>query len=102
MSQTLSLFRSAQRLLEPKLALWVGEKICLTWLYPFDSLSRCLQSVFWKLRLILATPGLPKTRSGKIMRRVLRKIATKEESELGDVSTLADPSVVDQLLANRP
>lgn len=45
--------------------------------------------------------GLPKTRSGKIMRRVLRKIASKQESELGDVSTLADPSVVDQLLASR-
>ncbi|KAK9792268.1 hypothetical protein WJX73_005402 [Symbiochloris irregularis] len=47
-------------------------------------------------------PGLPKTRSGKIMRRVLRKIAAKEESELGDTSTLADPAVVDALIANRP
>jgi acetyl-CoA synthetase len=47
-------------------------------------------------------PGLPKTRSGKIMRRVLRKIAAHEESELGDTSTLADPSIVDQLLENRP
>ncbi|KAK9836757.1 hypothetical protein WJX74_007487 [Apatococcus lobatus] len=46
-------------------------------------------------------PGLPKTRSGKIMRRVLRKIATKEESQLGDTSTLADPSVVDKLLETR-
>ena len=43
-------------------------------------------------------PGLPKTRSGKIMRRVLRKIAAKEEDQLGDTSTLADPSVVDTLL----
>ena len=42
--------------------------------------------------------GLPKTRSGKIMRRVLRKIAAKEEEQLGDTSTLADPSVVDTLL----
>lgn len=42
--------------------------------------------------------GLPKTRSGKIMRRVLRKIATKEEKELGDLSTLADPEVVKVLL----
>eukprot|EP00891_Asterochloris_glomerata_P004542 jgi/Astpho2/4542/Aster-00128 len=47
-------------------------------------------------------PGLPKTRSGKIMRRVLRKIAAKEEEGLGDTSTLADPSVVDQLIGSRP
>ena len=46
--------------------------------------------------------GLPKTRSGKIMRRVLRKIAAKQEDELGDVSTLADPSVVEALIGNRP
>ncbi|PIA40701.1 hypothetical protein AQUCO_02400044v1 [Aquilegia coerulea] len=43
-------------------------------------------------------PGLPKTRSGKIMRRILRKIASKQLDELGDTSTLADPSVVDQLI----
>ena len=42
--------------------------------------------------------GLPKTRSGKIMRRVLRNIAAKEEEQLGDTSTLADPSVVETLL----
>ena len=47
-------------------------------------------------------PGLPKTRSGKIMRRILRKIAENDVSNLGDTSTLADPSVVDNLLANRP
>ncbi|WP_034999697.1 acetate--CoA ligase [Beijerinckia mobilis] len=46
-------------------------------------------------------PGLPKTRSGKIMRRILRKIAEKEFSALGDVSTLADPSIVDDLIRNR-
>jgi acetyl-CoA synthetase len=46
-------------------------------------------------------PGLPKTRSGKIMRRILRKIAEKEDSALGDISTLADPSVVDDLIRNR-
>ena len=46
-------------------------------------------------------PGLPKTRSGKIMRRILRKIAEGDVSNLGDTSTLADPSVVDQLLATR-
>jgi acetyl-CoA synthetase len=43
-------------------------------------------------------PGLPKTRSGKIMRRILRKIAAKQLDELGDISTLADPSIVDQLI----
>jgi acetyl-CoA synthetase len=46
-------------------------------------------------------PGLPKTRSGKIMRRILRKIAEGDVSALGDTSTLADPSVVDDLVANR-
>ena len=46
-------------------------------------------------------PGLPKTRSGKIMRRILRKIAENDYSNLGDTSTLADPSVVDDLIENR-
>jgi acetyl-CoA synthetase len=46
-------------------------------------------------------PGLPKTRSGKIMRRILRKIAEGDVSSLGDTSTLADPAVVDDLVANR-
>jgi acetyl-CoA synthetase len=46
-------------------------------------------------------PGLPKTRSGKIMRRILRKIAENEFEGLGDTSTLADPAVVDELIANR-
>jgi len=46
-------------------------------------------------------PGLPKTRSGKIMRRILRKIAENETDSLGDTSTLADPSVVDDLIASR-
>jgi len=46
-------------------------------------------------------PGLPKTRSGKIMRRILRKIAEGDTSNLGDTSTLADPAVVDNLVANR-
>ncbi len=46
-------------------------------------------------------PGLPKTRSGKIMRRILRKIAENEIDSLGDTSTLADPAVVDDLVANR-
>lgn len=46
-------------------------------------------------------PGLPKTRSGKIMRRILRKIAEDDFGSLGDTSTLADPAVVDDLIANR-
>lgn len=51
--------------------------------------------------LLQWAPGLPKTRSGKIMRRILRKIAENELANLGDTSTLADPSVVDQLIDNR-
>jgi acetyl-CoA synthetase len=51
--------------------------------------------------LIQFAPGLPKTRSGKIMRRILRKIAEDDFSNLGDTSTLADPSVVDSLIDNR-
>ncbi|MFO1168479.1 MAG: acetate--CoA ligase [Rhodoblastus sp.] len=51
--------------------------------------------------VIQFAPGLPKTRSGKIMRRILRKIAENEFGSLGDTSTLADPSVVDDLIANR-
>ena len=46
-------------------------------------------------------PGLPKTRSGKIMRRILRKIAENDVSNLGDTSTLADPAVVTDLVENR-
>jgi len=52
--------------------------------------------------VIQFAPGLPKTRSGKIMRRILRKIAENEFSALGDTSTLADPAVVDDLIRNRP
>jgi acetyl-CoA synthetase len=51
--------------------------------------------------MIQWAPGLPKTRSGKIMRRILRKIAANETEGLGDTSTLADPAVVDDLIANR-
>ena len=51
--------------------------------------------------LIQWAPGLPKTRSGKIMRRILRKIAENDYGSLGDTSTLADPSVVDDLIENR-
>ena len=51
--------------------------------------------------LIQWAPNLPKTRSGKIMRRILRKIAANEHDQLGDVSTLADPNVVEDLVENR-
>jgi acetyl-CoA synthetase len=51
--------------------------------------------------VIQFAPGLPKTRSGKIMRRILRKIAEGDTGSLGDTSTLADPAVVDDLVANR-
>ena len=49
---------------------------------------------------IQITPGLPKTRSGKIMRRILRKIAESEYDQLGDITTLAEPAVVEQLVAD--
>jgi len=51
--------------------------------------------------LIQFSPGLPKTRSGKIMRRILRKIAEDDYGSLGDTSTLADPTVVEDLIDNR-
>jgi acetyl-CoA synthetase len=52
--------------------------------------------------VIQFAPGLPKTRSGKIMRRILRKIAEGEFGALGDTSTLADPSVVAELVKGKP
>jgi acetyl-CoA synthetase len=48
---------------------------------------------------VMVVPGLPKTRSGKIMRRILRKIACAEYAELGDLTTLADPGVVEKIVA---
>ena len=51
--------------------------------------------------LLQWAPGLPKTRSGKIMRRILRKVAADDFGNLGDTSTLADPSVVDELIESR-
>ncbi len=51
--------------------------------------------------IVQFAPGLPKTRSGKIMRRILRKIAAKEFHDLGDISTLADPAVIEALIRNR-
>lgn len=56
---------------------------------------------FAKPDFIQWAPGLPKTRSGKIMRRILRKVAANEIDNLGDTSTLADPAVVDDIIANR-
>jgi len=53
-----------------------------------------------KLNKIQFTNGLPKTRSGKIMRRILRKIASKDTSNLGDISTLLNPEVVEMIIKN--
>ena len=75
---------------------------------PNDELHRALIQHVRKVIGPIATPdllqwapGLPKTRSGKIMRRILRKVAANELDSLGDTSTLADPAVVDQLIENR-
>jgi acetyl-CoA synthetase len=75
---------------------------------PDESLRRELRDWVRKEISAIATPdfiqwapGLPKTRSGKIMRRILRKIAANEHDQLGDTSTLADPSVVDNLVVER-
>ena len=75
---------------------------------PSNSLSKELTQFvageigsFAKPEIVQFTPGLPKTRSGKIMRRILRKIAANELEDLGDTSTLADPVVVEQLINNR-
>lgn len=70
-----------------------------------NSSSHELSCLLWQIGAFAApdkihwAPGLPKTRSGKIMRRILRKIAARQLDELGDISTLADPGVVDQLIA---
>lgn len=68
-----------------------------------ELISMCVKEIgpIAKPDLIQWAPGLPKTRSGKIMRRILRKVAADEIDSLGDTSTLADPSVVDQLIENR-
>ena len=72
-----------------------------TWLSWFIQLVRSEIGPFAKPDIIQWAPGLPKTRSGKIMRRILRKVAENEIKNLGDTSTLADPSVVDDIIANR-
>ena len=56
---------------------------------------------FAALDALQFAPSLPKTRSGKIMRRILRKIAENQTDQLGDTSTLAEPGVVDDLVKNR-
>ncbi len=80
----------------------------MTDIEPSDALSQELTQFvageigsFAKPEIIQFAPGLPKTRSGKIMRRILRKIAANEIENLGDTSTLADPEVVRQLIDNR-
>ena len=65
------------------------------------SLVRSEIGPFAKPDFIQWAPGLPKTRSGKIMRRILRKIAANEIDNLGDTSTLADPSVLRELIEGR-
>ncbi len=76
---------------------------------PSDDLTKAIRAWVREEISPIATPdlvqwapaGLPKTRSGKIMRRILRKIAANEHDQLGDISTLADPSVVEMLVNNR-
>jgi acetyl-CoA synthetase len=66
-----------------------------------EALVRSEIGPFARPEFIQFAPGLPKTRSGKIMRRILRKIAADDLENLGDTSTLADPGVVDDLVHNR-
>ena len=82
---TLKLGQTPSEALETELKHWVGNQI----------------SPIARPDVIQFAPGLPKTRSGKIMRRILRKIAENDIAHVGDISTLADPSVVDDLVKNR-
>jgi len=82
---TLKLGETATDELATELKAWVGNQI----------------SPIARPDVIQFAPGLPKTRSGKIMRRILRKIAENDIAHVGDTSTLADPSVVDDLVKNR-
>jgi acetyl-CoA synthetase len=69
-----------------------------------QSIVATVTSLIGKIALpekIQVVSGLPKTRSGKIMRRILRKIAENELENLGDTSTLLDPTVVSEIIANR-
>ena len=65
-----------------------------------DTVSKSIGKIA-KPEAIHITRDLPKTRSGKIMRRILRKIANKDTANLGDVTTLADPSIVEELINSR-
>ena len=65
-----------------------------------DTVSKSIGKIA-KPEVIHITRDLPKTRSGKIMRRILRKIANKDTANLGDVTTLADPSIVEELINSR-
>jgi acetyl-CoA synthetase len=82
---TLKVGQAPSEALETELKQWVGNQI----------------SPIARPDVIQFAPGLPKTRSGKIMRRILRKIAENDIAHVGDTSTLADPSVVDDLVKNR-
>jgi acetyl-CoA synthetase len=82
---TLKIGESPTEALAGELQKWVGQHI----------------SPIARPDVIQFAPGLPKTRSGKIMRRILRKIAENDVSNLGDTTTLADPSVVHDLVKNR-
>ena len=80
----------------------------LTGIEPSEALTKELLAMvakeigsFAKPEIMQWAPGLPKTRSGKIMRRILRKIACNELDNMGDISTLADPSVVQDLIDKR-
>jgi acetyl-CoA synthetase len=69
-----------------------------------ESMQKAVRTVIGavvRVDLFQFVPGLPKTRSGKIMRRILRKVAEGEASQLGDTTTLADPSVVEAIVAGR-
>lgn len=86
-----------------------GQGVCAYVVLPSDvldegmtlrliALTRKIIGVHAKLDRIISIPALPKTRSGKVMRRILRKVAANESEQLGDISTLADPHVVTQII----
>ncbi len=82
----------------------LGEKqVSLAWIGPEQVLAFPVSTLptfdyLLSFSPVQIVPGLPKTRSGKIMRRILRKIAADQHDDLGDVSTLADPSVVEAIV----
>jgi acetyl-CoA synthetase len=68
-------------------------------LVELNSLCRKQIGAHAKVDVFQHVPGLPKTRSGKVMRRILRKVAEGDSDSLGDISTLADPSVVEEIIS---